>query len=105
MAAATPNFDASGLSALASRINTDVRGGKVSTARRTYRMECIRGKARPDPSSTFGRPGQRPNDCSRPADHSSFGRTSWAKRSITSSALSTFSGTKSSVKCSAPTSM
>ena len=36
---------------------------------------------------------------------SSSGRTSWAKRSIASSALSTFSGTKSSVKCSAPISM
>ena len=40
-----------------------------------------------------------------PPGQSSFGRTSWAKRSITSSALSAFSGTKSSVKCSAPISM
>ena len=36
---------------------------------------------------------------------SSLGRTSWAKRSIASSATSSFSGTKSRVKCSAPTSM
>ena len=77
----------------------------MSTAPRTYQMECIPGKAKPDPNSTFGRPRPTSKDCDDPADHSSFGRTSWAKRSITSSALSTFSGTKSSVKCSAPTSM
>ena len=41
----------------------------------------------------------------RPTDQSSRGRTSWAKRSITSSATSTFSGTKSNVRCSAPISM
>ena len=49
---------------------------------------------------TASRPGWRRG----PGGQSSRGRTSWAKRSIASSATSTFSGTKSRMKCPAPTS-
>ena len=75
------------------------RPSKADAQRRIGSGSTYAGNRREVPSAP-AKTGHR-----GPAGQSSRGRTSWAKRSIASSALSSFSGTKSSVKCSTPISM